>query len=120
MFNEKTQGWRRLIQSYQYWYLYMLECNDGSIYSGITVDVNERMEMHMAGKGSKYVRSRLPVTLLAWWKFKTCKSEITKLEGRVKSFSKRRKQKLAGDPELLIEYCGKPGENTELLFTSES
>ena len=42
-----------------YW-VYMLECADGSLYTGWTKEIGKRLAQHNAGKGSKYVRSRLP------------------------------------------------------------
>jgi putative endonuclease len=47
------------------WYLYLLECEDGSIYTGITVDVGARYAAHVAGKGARYTRSHPPKRLLA-------------------------------------------------------
>lgn len=47
------------------WFLYVLECSDGSLYTGITVDVAARYAAHAAGKGAKYTRGRPPVRLLA-------------------------------------------------------
>ncbi|MBI3523290.1 MAG: GIY-YIG nuclease family protein [Betaproteobacteria bacterium] len=46
------------------WYLYMIECNDGSIYTGITVDVAARYDAHRSGKGARYTRSHPPRRLL--------------------------------------------------------
>ena len=45
-------------------YMYVLECADGSLYTGYTTDVKKRLQTHNAGKGAKYTRARLPVTLL--------------------------------------------------------
>ena len=45
------------------WYLYILECRDGSLYTGITDDVSRRLAQHNAGKGAKYTRGRGPVQL---------------------------------------------------------
>jgi len=45
------------------WYLYILECRDGTLYTGITDDVLRRLEQHNSGKGAKYTRGRGPVTL---------------------------------------------------------
>lgn len=47
------------------WFLYLIECNDGSIYTGIAVDVATRYAAHQKGKGAKYTRSRPPRRLLA-------------------------------------------------------
>ena len=46
------------------WYLYILRCGDGTLYTGITTDVPKRLEAHRAGKGAKYTRGRGPLELL--------------------------------------------------------
>lgn len=46
------------------WFVYLIECRDGSVYTGIAVDVARRYAMHVAGKGAKYTRSRPPARLL--------------------------------------------------------
>lgn len=46
------------------WYLYMIECEDDSIYTGITVDVAARYSAHLGGKGARYTRSHPPRRLL--------------------------------------------------------
>lgn len=45
------------------WILYILECKDGSLYTGITDDLQRRLAAHRAGKGAKYTRGRSPLTL---------------------------------------------------------
>ena len=45
-------------------YMYVVECADGSLYTGYTTDVERRLKTHNAGKGAKYTRARLPVKLL--------------------------------------------------------
>lgn len=45
------------------WYLYILQCGDGTLYTGITDDVQRRFQLHSAGKGAKYTRGRGPLTL---------------------------------------------------------
>ncbi len=45
------------------WFVYILRCADGSLYTGITKDLDRRLEQHNAGTASRYTRSRLPVTL---------------------------------------------------------
>ncbi|MCP4114450.1 MAG: GIY-YIG nuclease family protein [Desulfobacteraceae bacterium] len=47
------------------WKVYLLRCCDGSLYCGVTKDVDARVATHSAGKGAKYTRSRLPVRLVA-------------------------------------------------------
>lgn len=46
------------------WFLYILRCRDGSLYTGITTDVQARLEAHRAGKGAKYTRGRAPLELV--------------------------------------------------------
>lgn len=63
----------------QVWYLYLIECNDGSLYTGITTDVERRYAQHLAGKGARYTRMKKPVRLVG---FRECgtKSEALKAE----------------------------------------
>lgn len=47
------------------WFLYLLECSDGSVYTGIATDVQARFDKHVSGAGARYTRSRKPVRVLA-------------------------------------------------------
>jgi len=71
----------------------MLECADGSIYTGITNDVKERVARHNAGKGAKYTKARRPVVLKAKWKHKD-KSEAAKAEYAFKQLTREEKLKM--------------------------
>lgn len=46
------------------WIIYLLECRDGSLYAGVTNDLEQRLQKHNTGKGARYTRSRLPVRLV--------------------------------------------------------
>lgn len=46
------------------WHLYILRCRDGTLYTGITTDVEKRLEVHRSGKGAKYTRGRAPLELV--------------------------------------------------------
>ena len=46
------------------WYLYVLRCGDGTLYTGITTDVQARFAQHQAGKGAKYTRGRGPLEVV--------------------------------------------------------
>jgi putative endonuclease len=46
------------------WYLYLIECNDGSLYAGITNDLAARYQAHAEGRGARYTRSHPPVRLI--------------------------------------------------------
>jgi putative endonuclease len=65
------------------WFLYLIECEDGSIYTGITVDVDKRYAVHAAGKGAKYTRSHPPKRLLKVLEF-TDRSEASSAEWMIK------------------------------------
>ena len=51
------------------WFVYLIECSDRSIYTGIAIDVEARYAAHVAGKGARYTRSHPPVGLLAVFEF---------------------------------------------------
>jgi len=72
------------------YYVYILLCSDKSLYTGITNDVEKRLVSHRSGKGSKYVRSRLPVELIYKEK-STDKSSAAKREMEIKSWSRVKK-----------------------------
>ena len=52
------------------WYLYVVECADGTLYTGISTDVSRRVAEHNAGRGARYTASRRPVALQAVWRFR--------------------------------------------------
>lgn len=72
------------------WLVYLLRCVDGSLYCGITNDLEKRLEAHNLGKGARYTRSRRPVEL-AGISLKMTRSDALKLEYRVKKVSADRK-----------------------------
>ncbi|MCB1760923.1 MAG: GIY-YIG nuclease family protein [Gammaproteobacteria bacterium] len=45
------------------WYVYILECGDGTLYTGVARDPEQRLRLHQAGKGARYTRGRLPLRL---------------------------------------------------------
>jgi putative endonuclease len=75
------------------WYVYMLECSDGSIYTGITNDLTTRILKHNSGKGAKYTRARIPVILKAYWVY-NLKSEAAKAEYAFKKLPRIQKMEL--------------------------
>ena len=72
---------------------YMLRCRDNSLYTGYARDVNRRLARHNAGKGAKYTRSRLPVTLVYTEAFPS-KSEAMRREAMIKRMSHAEKEQL--------------------------
>ena len=77
------------------WYLYILRCADGSLYTGITTDVSRRLEAHRQGKGAKYTRGRGPLTLCYQEECGT-HSEALKREIAVKALTRQEKERLIG------------------------
>ena len=75
------------------WYVYILRCKDKSLYIGVTNNIPKRVSVHNLGKGSKYVRSRLPA-LLVFKEKCTDESEAKKREAALKKLSKESKEKL--------------------------
>ncbi|MFH1592389.1 MAG: GIY-YIG nuclease family protein [Candidatus Woesearchaeota archaeon] len=72
------------------WYVYILECIDNSFYTGVTTDLNARMEAHATGKGSKYVYKKGFKQLL---RFQECKdkSDACKCEYAIKQLPRNQK-----------------------------
>ena len=84
-------------------YTYMLQCGDGSLYTGWTNDPARRLAVHQAGRGGKYTRSRLPVELV-WLEEWPTKEEAMAREWAVKQLTRR--QKLALAEEYQKNGCG--------------
>ena len=72
------------------WIVYLLNCSDNTIYTGITNCLIERLIKHSSGKGAKYTKARLPVTLIKFFEVAN-KSEALKLEIKIKKFSRQEK-----------------------------
>lgn len=75
------------------WYLYILRCGDGTLYTGITTDVERRLEAHRQGRGAKYTRGRGPLELAYQEEFGT-HSEALKREYAVKQLPRDEKERL--------------------------
>ena len=80
------------------WFVYILRCVDGSLYTGITNDLIRRCEQHNAGTASRYTRSRLPVVLV-FQETQGNRSLALKRELEIKALSRKEK-------EALIEAAG--------------
>ncbi|MEH6943591.1 GIY-YIG nuclease family protein [Bacillus sp. JJ722] len=72
-------------------FMYVLECSDGSYYTGYTNRLEERVKMHNSGKGAKYTRGRTPVTLIYTECFET-KEAAMKAEYRFKQLPRKQKE----------------------------
>ena len=76
------------------WFFYMVRCKDDSIYSGIAVDVAERLKKHNNGTGARYTAVHRPVVLILLGKSNKI-ADAMKRESQVKRWSKAKKQQLA-------------------------
>ena len=73
------------------YHLYILKCKDGTLYTGITVDLGRRVEEHNSSEcGAKYTRSRRPVKLVYSRRFRN-RSNVQREEARIKSLSRKEK-----------------------------
>ncbi len=75
------------------WLVYILQCGDGTLYTGITDDLPHRLEMHSSGKGAKYTRGRSPL-MLVYQENVDCYSSALKREYRIKQLPRAEKRKL--------------------------
>ncbi|PSP80975.1 endonuclease [Halobacteriales archaeon QS_4_69_225] len=74
-------------------HVYVLECADGSLYTGYTTDVERRVAEHDAGEGAKYTRGRTPVELVHTESFDS-RSAATRREHEIKALSRAAKERL--------------------------
>lgn len=87
------------------YFVYLLRCTDGSLYAGITTDVERRFAEHLAGnaKGAKYTKNHPPKEIAAVWQAEN-RSVASMLEWRLKHLTKAQKELLCKEPERLSEY----------------
>lgn len=74
-------------------YAYILECSDGTLYTGYTNNIEKRLRVHNSGKGAKYTRSRLPVRVVYFEEYET-KQEAQRREYEIKQLTRAQKLEL--------------------------
>jgi putative endonuclease len=84
------------------WYLYLLRCRDGSLYTGISNDVARRLEAHRRGRGARYLRGRGPLVLARKLRVGS-RGDALRVERRVKRLSRDGKQRLIAGKVRLKE-----------------
>lgn len=94
------------------WFLYLLECSDGSVYTGIAVDVQARFDKHVSGEGARYTRSRKPVQVLASFELAD-RSSASRAEYWVKRLSPSEKRALAAGFRTLESVMPEPEPDPE-------
>ncbi len=85
-------------------YLYILECADGSYYTGSTWNLEKRLWEHQNGLGANHTKKRLPITLLYCEEFERVEDAYLR-EKQIQGWGRRKKDALiAGDMDKLVEY----------------
>ena len=80
-------------------YVYIVECRDGTYYTGYTPDLNRRIALHNKGRGAKYTRDRRPVELIWRREYRQFKPAFI-MEKRIKSLTRRQKESLVRGKRL--------------------
>ncbi len=83
----------------------MLECVNGSYYTGYTRDLNKRYDKHCTGSASKYTRSFPPIKIAACWEIRSiCASQAMRLEAGIKKLSANQKKNLVSNATQLLHF----------------
>ena len=88
------------------YYTYMIRCKDGSIYTGMTNNIENRVKEHLTGKGAKYTKSHQAKKLEALWRCKD-KSLACKLEYQIKQLNKTQKENIINGERISFYLKGK-------------
>ncbi len=81
------------------WFVYVVRCADGSLYTGVTTDLRARIATHNAGRGAKYTRSRLPVELV-YQEPVADRSAALRREHRIRQLPGHAKRALVAGPDI--------------------
>ncbi len=93
------------------YYVYILECSNGRLYTGYTVDIEKRFNDHISGKrGAKFTRAFKPRKIAAAWKIAGNRGDAMHIEAFIKSLSHSEKSVLADTPGILIDRLNSIGE----------
>lgn len=80
------------------WYVYILRCSDGTLYTGMTDDVARRVQMHNSGKGAKYTRGRTPVEVVHTEECESYSAAL-KREYAIKQLTRQEKLEMIKSPK---------------------
>ena len=79
------------------WFLYVVHCSDGTLYTGVTTDISRRIREHNTGsRGAKYTRTRRPVELVYWVDFNN-RSSAQKAEYKFKKLTRKQKDEIINE-----------------------
>ena len=90
LFNQAIKGKIKLIHTFEKWYVYIIECNDKTLYTGITNNLDARIKKHNENKGARYTKGRTPVKLLKSFDCQS-KNKALRLEYQIKQLSREEK-----------------------------
>ena len=86
-------------------FMYILECSDGSYYTGSTIDLARRIVQHQNGEGANHTKKRLPVTLVYYEEYQRIDDAFYR-EKQVQGWSRKKKEALIfGNPDLLPQFA---------------
>jgi putative endonuclease len=103
-FKQTDKGKDNISRDSTPWYVYIVRCSDGTLYTGIAKDLEQRIKAHNSGRdGARYTMSRRPVTLVYAKQVKS-QSVAAGLEYRIKKLSRDKKEELAG---IIYDYPGR-------------
>jgi predicted GIY-YIG superfamily endonuclease len=85
------------------WFVYILRCADGTLYTGITNDVDRRCRQHNAGTASRYTRARLPAQMV-YQEPQLSRGAALRRELAVKALSRRQKEALIGTSFIRVSF----------------
>jgi len=83
------------------WFLYLLECRNGSYYAGITIDLQARYQAHLRGTGAKYTRANPPLRLLASRAYPD-RAAASRAEYALKQLPRSRKLAFLSEPDPMF------------------
>jgi putative endonuclease len=83
---------QKIIRRSRYW-VYMVQCKDGTYYTGYTKDLENRIALHKSGRGAKYVKYKLPAELVYAKQYRYYKNALNE-EKRVKTLTRQQKSEL--------------------------
>lgn len=85
-------------------WVYILYCTNGSLYTGYTTNLITRYKQHVRGIGAKYTKSFKPMYLVQVWPIYGAKGQAMMIENFIKSIDKKKKKIMIDNPEYLEQY----------------
>lgn len=89
------------MKNYKYYWIYMLECENGKYYTGYSIDMAKRYSLHVKGKGAKFTKINKPLRIAQLWKIRCTIGEAMKVEAFIKRKSRKYKDELVKKPSIL-------------------